>query len=84
MVPWFFMQFITSPVSMSLHVNGKQKIALYLQLFGLILRVGVVLVSIEYFTENVINLYIISGAVFYLIYFIVVMKNLKKGNYETK
>lgn len=84
MVPWFFMQFITSPVSMSLHVNGKQKIALYLQLFGLILRVGIVLVSIEYFTENVINLYIISGAVFYLIYFIVVLKNLKKGNYEAK
>lgn len=74
MVPWFFMQFITSPVSMSLHITGNQKIAFILQLFGLILRVGSVLFAGQYYDSYIGEYYAISGLLFYLIYLVVILK----------
>lgn len=74
MTPWFIMQFLSSTVSMALHVTGNQKAALNLQLFGLILRVGAVysasLVNNNYISEA----YALSGFVFYSAYFIVVLR----------
>lgn len=74
MTPWFILQFITSPVSMVLHVKDQQKTAFLIQLFGLILRVGIVIsvgiISKEYIAEA----YAISGAIFYLIYFFIIKK----------
>lgn len=74
MTPWFFMQFITSPVSMSLHITGNQKIAFSLQLAGLAVRVGsiffAVLISANYLGE----FYAISGLVFYSLYLLVILK----------
>src|SRR5690606_30740867 len=32
LTPWFIVQFISSPVSMSLHVSGRQRTALVLQI----------------------------------------------------
>src|SRR5690606_30200369 len=40
MVPWFYLQLIVSPVSMALHITGNQKIAMLLQITGLIIRGG--------------------------------------------
>lgn len=78
MAPWFFMQFITSPVSTSLHITGNQKTALALQLAGLMIRVGCVslaaLVSAEYIGE----FYALSGLIFYSIYLIIVFKIISK------
>ena len=73
MSPWFVVQFLTSPVSMALHVTGRQRMALALQLFGLVFRVGSVagagLLAEHYIGE----VYAVSGFIFYSMYFGVVI-----------
>lgn len=78
MFPWFLMQLITSPVSMSLHVAGKQTVALLLQILGFFIRVGGLLIMawcgiVEYIFEY----YALSGAVFYFIYLLIVLLTIK-------
>jgi len=74
MVPWFFVQFITSPVSTILYITENQRIAFVLQIMGLAIRVGFVVFA-AYYTNNLIGeFYAVSGFIFYLIYFVVVLK----------
>lgn len=77
MLPWFFMQVISSPVSMSLHVVGKQKTALVLQIFGLLLRAGGVIIITYFFRSYIFEYYAVSGFVFYSLYLLVVLSSLK-------
>lgn len=72
MTPWFIMQFVTSPVSMVLHIKNKQKIALFLQIFGFVFRCICVFVAGLYFKNYIGEFFAISGLIFYLIYFFVV------------
>lgn len=73
MTPWFFLQFITNPVSMALHVCNEQKVAMYLQFVGLVLRVCPLALTLIVFKMYAAETFILSSAVFYLIYFIVVI-----------
>lgn len=77
MIPWFFMQILVSPVSMSLHLINKQKVALLLQILGFILRVLFLFLIIDFGVNYLVYYYILSGFVFYLIYFLVVFGILK-------
>ncbi|QOF79648.1 lipopolysaccharide biosynthesis protein [Variovorax sp. 38R] len=72
MTPWFVMQFLTSPISMALHITNNQRVALAIQLFGLILRVGAVCVAGWAMPMYVAEVYAISGFVFYLLYLLVI------------
>lgn len=83
MIPWFIMQILSSPVSMSLHITGNQKTALILQVMGLAIRVGgLLLISISY-SAWAFEYYAISGFIFYTLYLIIIMRNLsKKFMYE--
>jgi len=74
MMPWFILQFIASPLSMGIHIVGKQKIAFFLQISGLLLRVAFVWGASSYYPTYISEGYAISGAIFYLIYFIVILK----------
>lgn len=74
MTPWFVMQFVTSPVSMALHVLEHQLAAFHLQVFGLVLRVGAVVVAAALADTGIIEIYAASGFVFYLVYFVVVAR----------
>lgn len=78
MVPWFFMQLLTSPVSMSLHITGNQKSATILQVLGLILRVGSVILFINYVPKYVSEAYAVSGFIFYIIYMYTIKLTLSK------
>ncbi|WP_322977346.1 lipopolysaccharide biosynthesis protein [Acinetobacter pittii] len=79
MVPWYFMQILSSPVSMSLHIIGKQKIALILQLIGFFLRV-ICLIGVSVLNHKwIIQYYVISGLVFYLIYMLFVLYFVKRS-----
>lgn len=82
MTPWFIMQYLTSPISMVLHVKGNQRDALILQVFGLILRMGSVLAASLVLESKISEAYSISGFFFYLIYFLFAMRiagiNIKK------
>lgn len=84
MVPWFFVQFITSPVSTALYITNNQKIAFMLQLFGLIIRAGAVLFVALYFNYFIAETYALSGLVFYFIYLAVILRILKEPLSEKK
>lgn len=84
MIPWFFMQFITSPISMSLHITGNQITAFILQLSGLVIRVGSVLIAGFFYKNLISEFYAVSGFIFYLIYLVVILKILSKVQHAAK
>lgn len=73
MTPWFIMQFIAVPISMSLHVTGRQRAALILQLFGLFVRVSSVWcvwkINVHWISET----YAVAGFVVYFTYTLVII-----------
>lgn len=74
MTPWFVMQFLASPVSMTLHVTGNQRRALTLQLLGLVLRVGATGLAGWRMPSYIVEAYAISGFIFYSLYLYVVIR----------
>lgn len=79
LIPGFFMQFITSPISTSLYISGNQKIAFYLQIVGLVLRVGCVCFAALFANNFIVEFYAISGFIFYAIYLVVILIVLNKS-----
>ena len=67
------LQLLAVPIAMSLHVTGRQRLALVLQFFGLLVRVSAILVASQWFSSRVAETYALSGAVFYLAYLVVVL-----------
>ncbi len=69
MIPWFCFQVLVSPISMSLNILNQQKIALLLQVIGLIIRYfGLCILFYLSITSKLFEYYAISGGVFYFIY----------------
>lgn len=83
MTPWFIVQFLASPLSMVLHVMSSVRMALTLQVFGLVTRVGMVLATAAWAPSHVAAGYAASGFVFYVVYlavlFVVVQAPLKSA-----
>ncbi len=75
MTPWFIMQFLSAPVSMALHVAGHQRRALLLQVVGMAIRVGAVLVAATASSSHVVEAFALSGFVFYSLYFAVIVQS---------
>nr|WP_218949568.1 oligosaccharide flippase family protein [Acinetobacter sp. YH12251] len=78
MFPWYVMQLISSPVSMSLHIVGQQKLALLLQLFGLLLRVGGIILIGIFLGKYLFEFYLLSSFLFYFIYIVIIFIIIKK------
>lgn len=78
MLPWFIMQLLVSPISMSLYIIEKQRIALILQIFGLTLRVGGLFLMSVYSDKYMFEYYAISGFIFYCLYFYIILMVLSK------
>ena len=74
MTPWFVMQFLVSPISMTLHVTGQQATALMLQVAGLVLRTGGVIGAALFLKAYVVEVYAVSGFMFYGLYLFVVAR----------
>lgn len=68
MTPYFILQFIASPISMLLHVVSRPAVAMTLQLFGLLVRLGSVVVAVRFAQDRLVEVYAVSGAVFYAVY----------------
>jgi len=79
MTPWFVLQFVASPVSMVLHVTGRVALAMGLQAFGLLLRVGPVLAVASAVPERLSEVYALTGAVFYGVYLCVLICELDRA-----
>lgn len=73
MLPWLVLQLLSSPVSMLLHVMEKQRSAFFLQVAGLLIRVGFVAFAAVWLPLLAVAFYAISGGFFYLIYLVVVL-----------
>lgn len=65
MIPWFVFQFMSSPISMAMHVVGRQRAMLIVTLLGLTVRLGAVLIASRYAKELISEIYAISGGIFY-------------------
>lgn len=76
MLPWYFMQILSSPVSMSLHIIGEQKKALVIQLIGFIIRVVGLFLVANFFVDKMIVYYFISAFSFYTFYLIIILYRL--------
>lgn len=67
LTPWFILQFLSSPISMIMHVKFKQKQMLMLTSLGMALRVGGILLvaffGLDLFSESLA----VSSAAFYLL-----------------
>lgn len=74
MTPWFILQFVAAPLGLALHVTGHQRTALLLQVSGLALRVAAVAAAGVWITPRVGEAYAVSGALFYLVYCVVVFR----------
>lgn len=75
MTPWFVFQLLSTPVSMALHVTGRQRAAMGMQIFALVARVSVVWLASLWWSAAVAEAYAISGAVVYAVYFLLVVKS---------
>lgn len=67
LTPLFIVQFVASPVSMIFHVVGRLAWAMWLQIFGGVLRVGALLIAARAFPDHLVETFAISGTVFYLV-----------------
>jgi O-antigen/teichoic acid export membrane protein len=72
MTPWFVLQFLATPVSMSLHIAGRQRAAMLIQLSALLIRVAAVWLASLLFVESVGEAYAVSGLVVYSAYLLLV------------
>lgn len=68
MTPWFVLQFLVSPISIILHITQSQRAAVAIQLLGLIVRIGVVVVVANCALSWIVEAYALSGCVFYMAY----------------
>ena len=73
MVPWFILQFLASPISLALHVQNRLVEAFVLQVFGLGLRTGAVVLAAALPGAPLSEFYALSGAVFYLVYLVLIL-----------
>lgn len=73
MTPWFAMQFLASPLSLALHVAGKQKMALVFQTLGLLLRVSAIWLAYK-LVLPMGEAYAIANFVFYAAHLILILK----------
>jgi O-antigen/teichoic acid export membrane protein len=74
MMPLCILQFISSPVSMSLHITNHHQTALNLQIFGFILRVGAAWLAMIFANEYVFEVYALTGLLFYGIYLVIIVR----------
>lgn len=74
MIPWFIFQLISSPISMIMHITGKQKQALLLTIFGLVLKM--LMLGLQYTIDPsmLVESFAISSAIFYAVAFSVFLK----------
>lgn len=74
MVPWLALQFLASPISMVLYALEKQRTDLLLQVFGMVVRIGPVLVAATFAPAWIPEVFALTGAVFYTVYLLVLRR----------
>ena len=68
MTPWFILQFLASPISMSLHITGRQRTAMALQMLSLAIRVLAVWLASRSVPSMIGEAFAVSGLIVYAVY----------------
>lgn len=66
LVPWFLLQFISSPISMVMHIANKQKTLLFITVCGLVIKTVAIYIQYRVNPLYIVHAYAISNAIFYL------------------
>ncbi len=74
MTPSFIFQFLSSPMSLALHISNRLATAMLLQVFGLILRPGAVYLATLLPGRPLSEAYALSGLVFYACYLVMILR----------
>ena len=74
MVPWFFLQFLASPICNALHVTGHQKAMMWFHVIGAIFRVGCVALVGLWQSSFVSEAWAITGWLFYAAYLAMILR----------
>jgi O-antigen/teichoic acid export membrane protein len=77
LTPYFILQFIVSPISMVLHISNNIELAMWLQLVGMILRVGAVFFAVTFLPGLETEIFAVSSAFFYTLFIVVILRKLK-------
>lgn len=75
MTPWLLLQFVSSPVSTVLSITGRLRLAMALQIAGLVLRGGAVVLAARWAVGHTSEVFALSGAVFYGVYFAIILRS---------
>lgn len=68
LVPYMILQFIASPVSTILHATGNQLAAMVLQIFGIVLLIGSILLASKIGSPYVFESFAVAAVFYYLSY----------------
>lgn len=71
LTPWMILKLVGSSISMVLHQTGRQHWAMALQVVGLVMRVGAVIVAGLWFPSAAVPAIAVAAAAFYAIYLVV-------------
>lgn len=71
MLPWIIFQLISSPISMVMHVCGRQRLMLFVTITGLAIRMGGIFAADSLAKEFLSECYALSGGLFYMVCFFV-------------
>jgi O-antigen/teichoic acid export membrane protein len=74
MAPAIIFQFMSTPISMVMHVRMLQIRMLILMIFGLFLRVGSIALAYNYFSDYIVEAYSLSAGFYYLTLFFIFYK----------
>lgn len=84
MTPWLFLQFLSSPLSMTLYITGNQRAAFALQCFGLTFRVLCAWAGSLFIGRHASEAYALSGAAFYGVYLWLIFRKIGESITEFK
>ena len=80
LLPWFFLQLISSPISTVMYALKKHKQMMILTLFGLVIRVFPIIVLIKTQSDLVVELFSLANAVYYFICLVCFLYFAKKNS----
>lgn len=67
MTPWTVLQFLSSPISMVMHVRGRQFAMLILTTTGLALRIGAIFIAYAFAPTRITEAFALASAIYYSI-----------------
>lgn len=65
MSPWLVFQLLASPISMVMHVTGRQRAMMYLTGFGLLIRAAGILFAVVFSAGMLSEAFAVSSAIYY-------------------